>query len=236
MRWNADDYYKHTNGTVRVEIKTVPTMTSLFEEIENDARSGGGLYDGYFTNPVIMGTAALLNGFHDLTPYVKRSRHVDWGDVLLAIRTYMTSFEDQTLIIPLDGDTLQLFYRKDILKAFDLQVPRTWNEYEEVAKRLHGEVYNGTALSGSCVSRQLGDHAMYWYHMVLSTITQTNGTSEGSMFDTKDMSPLLGEAGAEMLRIHEGQARYGAYDGKQLEHEIVSPFCVGVLATHIPSM
>ena len=53
---------------------------------------------------------------------------------------------------------------------------------------------------------------MYWYHLVLSTITQTQGTSEGSLFHTKDMTPLTGAAAAEMLRIHEEQSKYGTPD------------------------
>ena len=192
-------------------------MTSLLEEIESDARLRGGLYDGYYTNPLALGTGAALNGFHDLTPYVKNPSspiNVDWADVLLAIRTYMTNYEDKIYLIPLDGDTITLFYRKDIFEAYDLQVPRTWNEYIAVAKAVHGKVVNGTVVSGSCISRSVGDHAMYWYHMVLSTITQTNGATEGSLFDTKDMTPLLGEAAAEMIRIHQEQAQYGATDGK----------------------
>ena len=71
---------------------------------------------------------------------------------------------------------------------------------------------NGTKLHGSCVSRIEGDHASYWSHSVLSSITQTGGTSSGSLFDTKDMTPLTGEAVAEMLRLHEEQAKYGVPD------------------------
>jgi len=190
-------------------------MPALFEEIENDARSGGGLFDGYYTNPVILGTAAILNGFLDLTPFVRESPVADWTDVLLALRTYVTSFEDKIYIILLDGDTHTLFYRKDVLEAFGLKPPRTWNEYIEVAKAVHGKTFNDIELSGSCVSRIQGDHAMYWSHLVLSTITQTEGTSQGSLFDTSDMKPLTGEAAAEMLRIHEEMSKYGTPDGKK---------------------
>ena len=217
VKWNADDYFKFTNGRVKVEIRLAPTMPSLFEEIEQSARSGGGLYDAYYTNPVILGSAAMLGGFLDLTPYVKASPYADWTDVLLALRTYVTSFEDKIYIILLDGDTHTMFYRKDVLDHFGLRPPRTWNEYNEVARTVHGSVFDGKAINGSCVSRIQGDHAMYWYHLVLSTITQTQGTHEGSLFDTKDMTPLTGEAVVEMLRIHEEQAKYGTPDGRSFD-------------------
>ena len=212
VAWNARDYEK-VNPNVKIVIKKAPTMPALFEEIENDARTGGSLFDAYYTNPVILGTAAIMNGFLDLTPFVKESSYADWTDVLLALRTYVTSFEDKIYIILLDGDTHTLFYRRDVLEHFGLQPPRTWNEYTEVAKAVHGQVFDGQELYGSCVSRIDGDHAMYWSHLLLSTITQTEGTSTGSLFDTKDMTPLTGEAVAEMLRLHEMHNQYGAPDG-----------------------
>lgn len=213
VNWNGRDYEKHTDGKVKIVVKTVPTMPALFEEIENDARTGGSLFDAYFTNPVILGTAAIKGGFLDLTPYVKESPYSDWTDVLLALRTYVTSFEDKIYIILLDGDTHTLFYRKDVLEAFGLEPPRTWNEYTQVAQAVHGKTFGGQELYGSCVSRIDGDHAMYWSHLLLSTITQTEGTSTGSLFDTEDMTPLTGEAVAEMLRLHEMHNTYGAPDG-----------------------
>ena len=66
VSWNAQDYERHTNGRVKIEIKRTPSMPALFEEIENDARSGGGLFDAYYTNPTILGTAAMLNGFMEV--------------------------------------------------------------------------------------------------------------------------------------------------------------------------
>ena len=140
VEWNAKDYERFTGGSVKVEIKRAPSMPALFEEIENDARSGGGLFDAYYTNPTILGTAAMLGGFMDLTDNVKNNPYADWTDVLLALRTYVTSFEDKIYLVLLDGDTHTLFYRKDVLEAFGLDVPRTWNEYNEVAKAVHGKM------------------------------------------------------------------------------------------------
>lgn len=88
-------------------------------------------------------------------------------------------------------------------------MPRTWNEYIDVARQVHGQTYKNKTLSGSCVSRVQGDHAQYWSHLILSTITQKDGTDTGSLFDTSDMTPLTGEAVVEMLRIQEEQAKYG---------------------------
>ena len=76
--WNAQDYEKFTNGRVKINVKTVPTMPALFEEIESDAWNGGGLYDAYNTNPLALGTAVSLGGLLDLTEYVMESKYSEW--------------------------------------------------------------------------------------------------------------------------------------------------------------
>ena len=103
-------------------------MADLYAEIESDARSGAALYDAYYTNPIILGTAAVLNGFLDLTSYVKDDPLSEWSDVLLALRNYVTTFEDKIYLILLDGDTHTMFYRKDVLEAFNFSAPRTWSD------------------------------------------------------------------------------------------------------------
>lgn len=235
VRENARDYQEHvrvhrpTQPPVQIHVQTTPTMPELYAEIESDARTGGGLFDAYFTNPVIMGTAAVLGGFMDLTSAIvqhqqqqpqqqqqqqpQQQRDSEWTDVLPVFRTHVTNFEDKIYMILLDGDTHAMFYRRDVLEHFGLTVPRTWDEYIAVAKAVHGQVYENITLSGSCISRIYGDHAQYWAHLVLSTITQTNGPEQGSLFDTNDLTPLTGEAMAEMLRIHEEMAEYGTPDG-----------------------
>lgn len=49
--------------------------------------------------------------------------------------------------------------------------------------------------------------------IVLSTMTQTNGPSQGHLFDTKDLTPQTGEALEETLALLEEQAKYGAEEG-----------------------
>ena len=37
-------------------------------------------------------------------------------------------------MIPLDGDVLSFYYRKDLFEKYDKQPPKTWEEYTELAK------------------------------------------------------------------------------------------------------
>ena len=126
--------------------------------------------------------------------------------------------------LPLDGDVLSVYYRKDLFEKYQLDVPRTWDAYRDAAAFFHGQPWgpNNTELTGSCVTRannngKCGNNNnsknnnnnnnnnnninAYWASLVLSTMTQSTGTSSGYLLDPITMDPLLGEAMEETLRI-----------------------------------
>jgi len=116
----------------------------------------------------------------------------------------------KTLYAPLDGDVISLYYRKDLFEKYQIQVPRTWDAYRDVATFFHGKLWgpNNTTLTGSCVARKgtkSSDNGnsmyAYWASLVLSTITQTKGTSSGFLLDPETVEPILGDAMEETLRI-----------------------------------
>ena len=133
--------------------------------------------------------------------------------------------------IPLDGDLLTMYYRKDLFEAFNRTVPRTWDEYSEAAKFFHNRTYfpdgvtpiapldenNQTQkVQGSCVGRMQCANS-YWARLILFSMTQNKGTSSGALFDPENnMNPLLGEAMVEALRHMANQARFddpGQFNG-----------------------
>ena len=99
-------------------------------------------------------------------------------------------------MMPFDGDVLHLFYNKEVLSYYNLQPPRTWDEYNIIAETAHGRVFEPTnkTLVGSCIGRVPQCAGPYWAVQVLSSMTQTKGSFEGGLFDTKDMRPLTEEA------------------------------------------
>ena len=114
----------------------------------------------------------------------------------------------RTLYAPLDGDVMSLYYRKDLFEEYNISVPRTWDEYRELAIYLHGKPWgpNDSALAGSCVARKAStssdntnDMDSYLASLVLSTMTQTKGTSSGFLLDPETVEPILGEAMDETL-------------------------------------
>ena len=152
--------------------------------------------------------------YMDLGDFVRESTVLDWPDILPAFKEELSTYDGKVYMLPLDGHVLSLFYRIDILKHFGLKVPRTWDEYIDVAKATHGKSYNGTTLNGSCIGRKYSTSS--YTSLVLAPITQTMGTKTGHLFDPRDMSPLTGEALAEVIRQFELQLKYGADDGKSL--------------------
>jgi multiple sugar transport system substrate-binding protein len=215
---------------VNVEVVVVP-MSELSPNIVNEATSKTGLLDGFITPPGVMGSIVEEDGWADLKPFIEESttNTKDWSDILLSYRKWISQYQDRILMFPLDGDVLSLFYRKDALEAFDLGVPRTWDEYNEVAAALHGKVFKNNTLVGSCIGRVKGCAGAYWANLVLSSMTQTSGTSSGHLFDTRDMKPLLGEALIKALELMEGQAQYGAdgefYDCVRINDQINDGTC-----------
>jgi hypothetical protein len=199
---------------IKVLFDLIPDFNGLYAEIRSQAEQGVPLYDGYISGPAIVGSAVQLDGFLDFTNIVRDRQDLKWLDVLRGFRENIAVYDKKVRMLPLDGDAHFLYYRKDVLDAFNLTVPRTWDEYWQVAKAVHGKEFNGQTMVGSCVGRKSGAHTSYWASLVLSSYTQTKGRTEGFILDSKDMTPLAGEAMAEAIKQLELQAKYGHPRGK----------------------
>lgn len=214
--WVEDlaEQFNKERPDVNVEVILVDNNPELSENIINEAKSKTGLFDIFITPPDVMGDIAEENGWADLTSFVDSSkeRTEEWSDIFVGYRKWISQFQDKILMYPLDGDVLSMFYREDVLEEFGLKVPRTWEEYNAVASATHGKSYKNQTLVGSCVGRVKGCAGAYWANLVLSSMTQRNGMSSGSLFDTSDMKPLLGEALVQALEWMEIQAKFGASD------------------------
>jgi ABC-type glycerol-3-phosphate transport system substrate-binding protein len=203
------------NGAVIVEINDQVAAVDLFPNIINEAVSQIGLYDGFFTNPTVTGSVVEYDGFADLTPFIGETAEkiAEWDDILLGYRKWVAQYEKKILLFPVDGDIFSMFYRRDVLKAFNLTVPRTWEEYTAVAAAVHNQTHEGKVLTGSCIGRSIGCAGAYWANLVISSYTQTHGASTGHLFDTADMTPLTGPVLEEALLMLEMQVKYGSEYG-----------------------
>jgi ABC-type glycerol-3-phosphate transport system substrate-binding protein len=214
--WTKDYAANFTATRPEVEIQFIEkSFDEIYADAINEAAGQLQLYDGFVTPPAVAGSVVQYNGWADLTPYIQETAAnlKDWGDILIGYRKYVAQYEGTIIMYPLDGDLINMFYRKDILAAFGLKPPRTWDEYSNVARLTHGRTFENRTLSGSCVGRVSGCAGVYWANLILSSLTQTLGPGQGHLFDTRDMTPLTGVAMEQALKWMEDQVKYGAVGG-----------------------
>ena len=210
----ARSFEAEMDGRVSIIVEELANLNQLADEVRNNAMLDVAYFDGFVSNPGVVGSAVTSGGFMDLSEFVRESLDLDWLDILPAFRDSVLVYDGKPYMFPLDGDVHSLFYRRDVLDHFNLSVPRTWDEYVEVAKSTHGQTFNGTRLDGSCVGRANSSVGQYYANLVLSSYSQALGTKSGFLFDVEDMTPLAGEALAETIRQLEEQNMYGSEDGE----------------------
>ena len=171
-------------------------------------------WDGSLFPAQTLGAMVESDALWDMSDYVRKSYELDWTEMLPFFRYQTARFGGQTKLIPLDGDLLSMFYRKDLFEQFNITVPRTWDEYNEASKFFHGKSLGpgGTELHGSCVARIDKCGNDYWASLILSSITQSTGTSSGFLLDPDTLNPLFGTAMEETLRLLGEQFQYGHAD------------------------
>ncbi|KAL3927993.1 MAG: hypothetical protein SGBAC_012849, partial [Bacillariaceae sp.] len=200
----VDAFYEKTG--VKVEVSAVGSDGYISAETIADATAK--VYDGYFFLPEITGEVVELGGFADLTQMIPDIEGLDWTDIMPFTREHQAVYDNKITSIPCDSDQFLMYYRKDLFSQHDIQPPRTWDEFTEVAEFFHGmevpaiDGSNETqVLSGSCV---VGAEECSWMYgsnlLVHASTVQANGTNSGILFDPKTSEPLLGKAFAETLR------------------------------------
>merc|ERR1719232_2074277 len=163
-------------------------------------------------NPTAAGFNSLTGDFASLNDFVSSSTMLNWTDIFFTYRESINVFNNTIKMIPFDGDLFSMYYRTDVLEDFGLDVPRTWQEYNKVAQIVHNQTYKNTTLIGSCVGRKLGCPNYFWTNLILSSMTQYQGTTNGFLFDPLTMEPLTSEALEKTIEYLEGQVKYGAPD------------------------
>lgn len=199
---------------ISVTIECIEDYDQFHADIISDAKTQTGLWDGFKFGPHIVGEMDLLGGLTDLTPFVKENPTLKWNDIFRFNRENGAVWDKKVVVIPLDGDVLSFYYRTDLFEKYNKQPPNTWEQYTELAKFFNGkeELIPGTnetaIVAGSCVTR--ADRPQYWTILIMSSMTQYQGTQTGALFDPETMEPLLGEAFVRALQYMEEQFVYGS--------------------------
>jgi multiple sugar transport system substrate-binding protein len=216
--------YQEQNPNIRISIDSVADLEDQLLQSKD--------WDASIFPAQLIGSLAEKEILWDLSHFIETSATLDWTEMLPFFRNPSAVYgsssealdEDEDgdgeapraipRVIPLDGDLLSMYYRRDLFQQYNLTIPRTWEEYNQAAAFFDGMPLGpgGSPLFGSCVSRIDRCSNDYWASLILASMTQVLGTSSGFFLDPSTLSPLFGRAMEETLRIIREQFTSGHED------------------------
>ncbi len=195
----------------KIVVTEVP-FAEIFQKIQTDWTTGTNSIDvGVFAAGwgVELAGAGLLE---DMTPYVEKDTKIDLADVATYFREFGQKIGGKTMMLMVDGDFQMVYYRKDILEANGVAVPKTWDDYLAAAAAIHGKDMNGDGVAdyGSCIFKKRNAQSYFAIQTVAAAYVQTQGTSQGFHFDGATMKPVINnEAWKKAFEVYKETGKYG---------------------------
>lgn len=195
----------------KIVVNEVP-FAEIFPKIQNDWTTKTNSIDvGVFAAGwgVELDAAGLLE---DLDPYIAKDKKIDAADIAPYFREFGQKIGGKTKLLMVDGDFQMVYYRTDVLKKAGLQPPKTWQDYINVASKIHGQDMNGDGQPdyGSCIFKKRNAQSYFAIQTIASSFVQTKGTSQGFHFDNATMKPIINnEAWKKAFEIYKETGKYG---------------------------
>lgn len=195
----------------KIVVNEVP-FAEIFPKIQNDWTTKTNSIDvGVFAAGwgVELDAAGLLE---DLDPYIAKDKKIDMNDIAPYFRDFGQKIGGKTKLLMVDGDFQMVYYRTDVLKKAGLQPPKTWQDYIDVASKIHGQDMNGDGQPdyGSCIFKKRNAQSYFAIQTIASSFVQTKGTSQGFHFDNATMKPIINnEAWKKAFEIYKETGKYG---------------------------
>jgi multiple sugar transport system substrate-binding protein len=213
LQRRGPDFTELTGAAVNVVI--VP-FSDLYQKILTDLATGTNAFDAWVFAPQWMVDYIVPGYVEDLTDRIANDPAIEWGDVAPFFRDFSATYGGRVYTIPLDGDFHMGYYRTDLIDS----PPKTWDEYIALAAEWHGQDLNGDGDPdyGSCISKKRGAQAYWFITDVAASMIQSQGTSQGTFFDTETMEPLVNNAAFQKaLEIYDATTAYGPPDELNLD-------------------
>jgi multiple sugar transport system substrate-binding protein len=209
LQRRGPDFTKLTGAKINVII--VP-FSDLYQKILTDMATGTNAYDAFVFAPQWMVDYITPGYLEDLTDRVKADKDLQWDDIAPFFRNFSATYNGRNYTIPLDGDFHMVYYRTDLLAQAGLKPPETWDDYLSIAKFFNGKDLNGDGKPdyGSCISKKRGAQGWQFVWSFVTPFLQTQGTAQGSFFDTSNMKPLVNNDGwRKAMEIFKETSKYG---------------------------
>ncbi|CAM5777046.1 sugar ABC transporter substrate-binding protein [Labrys miyagiensis] len=210
LQRRAPEFEKLTGA--KINVIAVP-FSDLYQKVLTDWASGTNSVDAAVFAPQWMVDYVAGGYLEDIGDRVAKDKNIEWNDIAPFFRDFSSSYGGKTYLVPLDGDFHMLYYRTDIFEKAGLKPPTTWDEYLEDAKKLNGMEVDGQKVYGSCIAKKRNAQSYWFVTDVVSSMTQSKGTAQGTFFNTKDMTPLVdNEAFRKALAFLKESSKYGPPD------------------------
>jgi multiple sugar transport system substrate-binding protein len=195
----------------KIVVSEVP-FAEIFQKIQTDWTTGTNSIDvGVFAAGwgVELDAAGLLE---DLDPYVAKDTKLDQADIAAYFREFGQKIGGKTKLLMVDGDFQMVYYRTDVLAAAGLQPPKTWEEYIDVASKIHNKDMNGDGQNdyGSCIFKKRNAQSYFAIQTMVAPFVQTQGTAQGFHFDNATMKPIVNnEAWKKAFELYKKTGEFG---------------------------
>src|SRR5215475_388371 len=128
----AVDLWNKTHPDIQVKYVTPASGTVLFQALASAEFAGKGIPDVVQVDYHNLPTLVAGNELQDITGYASSAK----ANFVAAAWNVVTP-GGKVWAIPQDLGPVAMYYRKDIFAKYRLPVPTTWDQYAQVARRLH---------------------------------------------------------------------------------------------------
>jgi multiple sugar transport system substrate-binding protein len=218
LQRRAPDFEKLTGA--KIQVITVP-FSDLYQKVLTDMATKTNSFDAFVFDPQWLGDYVPGGYLEDLSDRVKNDSALQWNDIAPFFRDFSATFKGKVYTIPLDGDFQMVYYRTDLLQKDGLQPPATWEDYISIAQHFQGKDLNGDGKAdfGSCMAMKRSAQSYWMYVSIAAAYLQSQGTKQGSFFDTSNMQPLFNNpAAAAALNVYKTLSKTGPPD--QLNNDV----------------
>jgi multiple sugar transport system substrate-binding protein len=121
--------FNRTHDRIQVDFQQIPSGTQGgYAKLSNAARAGNAPDVATIEYPQVPGFA--IDGVaRDITSMVSGTLRAK----LLPQALGLTTFQGRVFSVPLDVEPMVMHYRADLFQRYGLQVPRTWDEFADLA-------------------------------------------------------------------------------------------------------
>ncbi len=118
---------------VKVNLANVGTSKDQYTALQNAFQAGNGIPDVAQIEYYALGQFALQKNLKDLGAYGATNLKAEYNPgPWAAVNTGGGVYG-----LPMDSGPMALFYNDEVLKKYNVEVPKTWTEYLEAARTIH---------------------------------------------------------------------------------------------------